>query len=377
MREWFKDKKGLLKKWQLWLGLGLLLLVLVSSTQDFQAISNNLQGYSSKARFGELHHTYGPHAAKVHAPDDVSYFDERYEAVMYLYTSGVVTGYPDGTFRPFNDVTRAEFVKMLIQSNPRPAWAKPVLGGYQGCFSDVRDQWFAPFVCQAVENGWVKGYRDGTFRPEQKVNRAEATKMILEARGFIPVPTDGPFAFKDVKKINWFAPYAQAAYELDIQIGRNSYFQPERFLTRGDVAELLFDAIKVDPLQQIPAAGVPNPQPLDHNFGVRLETHPEGLRTNEGEYWVEVEVGEKIRFIPELIYSGRLLDLNWEWDLPNNDQLDCYTETPSDPQYFEEHLICEAKRRTKQDMKLIMYPVFPDQYQVEIESNVVQVTVIE
>lgn len=55
------------------------------------------------------------------------------------------------------------------------------MGKYEDCFNDVSDQWFAPHVCYAEKQGWVTGYEDGNFKPSQNVNRAEALKIILNA----------------------------------------------------------------------------------------------------------------------------------------------------------------------------------------------------
>ena len=51
----------------------------------------------------------------------------------------------------------------------------------QNCFSDIGAEWFAPFVCAGMANGIVGGYPDGTFRPEQNINVAEALKITLKA----------------------------------------------------------------------------------------------------------------------------------------------------------------------------------------------------
>lgn len=57
---------------------------------------------------------------------------------------------------------------------------------YNGCFPDVDDEWFASYICYAKEQGWIDGYPDGKFKPGNYVNRAEAIKIILNAM----VPAD-------------------------------------------------------------------------------------------------------------------------------------------------------------------------------------------
>ena len=101
-------------------------------------------------------------------------------AIQYLSDKGVIGGYPDGTFRPRNTVNRAELAKFLVGGTG----ATPSVSQYNNCFPDVTTEWFAPFVCYAKAQGWVAGYSDGTFRPSNTVNTAEAIKMIVNAQGY-------------------------------------------------------------------------------------------------------------------------------------------------------------------------------------------------
>ncbi len=67
------------------------------------------------------------------------------------------------------------------------------LTSYQNCFSDVGTEWFASYVCFAKEKGWVDGYPDGTFQPAKNVNRVEAMKIVLNAmieETLWPTPTE-------------------------------------------------------------------------------------------------------------------------------------------------------------------------------------------
>ncbi len=67
------------------------------------------------------------------------------------------------------------------------------LSSYKNCFPDVSTEWYAPYVCYAKEKGWVSGYPDGTFRPAGQVNRVEAIKIVLNAMmpdDYWPTPTE-------------------------------------------------------------------------------------------------------------------------------------------------------------------------------------------
>ena len=97
-------------------------------------------------------------------------------AVKTLASIGGINGYTDGTFRPNRNVTRAEFVTMLVN-----------LTGATGSdisFSDVSEtHWARNAIAAAAENGWVTGYTDGTFRPGNNITRAEAVVIMNRVLG--------------------------------------------------------------------------------------------------------------------------------------------------------------------------------------------------
>ncbi|MBP9718658.1 beta-propeller domain-containing protein [Candidatus Gracilibacteria bacterium] len=87
---------------------------------------------------------------------------------------GFMRGYADGSFSPEQSINRAEFLKTLVSAittTPKGS----------NCFSDVKDEWFAPYVCEAKARGIVKGYSDNTFRPSNNVSFVEAAQMMTHA----------------------------------------------------------------------------------------------------------------------------------------------------------------------------------------------------
>ncbi len=149
------------------------------------------------------------------------------DAVYYLKINKIVEGYPDGTFKPDNEINRAEFVKIVLES----ADIKP---GGSNCFPDVTDQWFAPYVCKAKEESLIKGYPDGTFKPDQNINFVEASKIVSKA-----------FNLEINSELNstWYEKYVVAL--------ENKYFIPptvttfDYAITRADMAcitgNIMFD----------------------------------------------------------------------------------------------------------------------------------------
>ena len=105
-------------------------------------------------------------------------------ALKELSDMGVINGYPDGTFRPAANVTRAEFAKMLCVyagQNELKAAIAP--------FSDVVPlDWFFGWVSRSAEKGWINGYPGGTFRPQNSVTQQEIATVLVRLSG---VNTEG------------------------------------------------------------------------------------------------------------------------------------------------------------------------------------------
>lgn len=107
---------------------------------------------------------------------DVEYDHPNIEAIYYLQAGEVVDGYDDGTYKPEISINRAEFLKIVMGASDYEASG-------ENCFSDVTDEWFAPYVCAASELELVEGYPDGTFKPSKEINFAEASKIVVNILG--------------------------------------------------------------------------------------------------------------------------------------------------------------------------------------------------
>ena len=103
-------------------------------------------------------------------------------AVSYLAFRNVVTGYEDGTFRPNAPITRAELVAMMSRFFDMDE------NGVNN-FSDVSDvHWALAYIMNASAKGWVEGFPDGTFRPSNATSRAEAVAVINRVLERVPNP---------------------------------------------------------------------------------------------------------------------------------------------------------------------------------------------
>lgn len=166
---------------------------------------------------------------------DVKVGTPNYEAIKYLKDNGISSGYKDGTFKPSQTVNRAEALKMLMLAfNEGPSNSNS-----NTTFKDVdRSAWYAKTIAEAVSKGIVAGYKDGTFKPEQTVNRAEYLKILLKSTNVEPSSTITK-PYDDVALSDWFAPYAFLANKMNL-LQSSKTFRPADGMTRAGVAETIY-----------------------------------------------------------------------------------------------------------------------------------------
>ncbi len=176
---------------------------------------------------------YAPQAL---AFTDVGLQDDE-DAIDYLFDEDIVDGYSDGSYRPRNPINRAELLKILVESRVSH------ISSDEDCFSDVKDEWFAPYVCYAKEEGWVQGYSDGTFKPGNNINRAEAIAMTFKVYAdeldFLDIEDGEDAVYLDVSNEAWYADYLYTGKKTGV-LAKNTYFYPGNEITRGDTASLLY-----------------------------------------------------------------------------------------------------------------------------------------
>lgn len=124
-------------------------------------------------------------------------------AISYMSNLKLVKGYPDGTFRPTANITRAEFAAMVVRfENISTAGSKT--------FTDLqKDHWAYEVIQKAAQAGWISGYPDGSFKPDQPITRAEVvtiTNRMLNRfadEDFVDHNLDKIINFTDIDKSHW------------------------------------------------------------------------------------------------------------------------------------------------------------------------------
>ncbi|WP_297393696.1 S-layer homology domain-containing protein [uncultured Peptoniphilus sp.] len=144
-----------------------------------------------------------------------------------------IAGFPDGTFKPGKEVTRAEAVRMFVKlvNNGAELPKNPTTS-----FKDANNAWYSDEINYAVAKGFIKGYSDGTFKPNQAITRAEFAQMISV---FVKNGYPGTGSFKDVKG-HWASDAISALYgNKNIKGYSDGTFKPNQKLTRAEAVTIL------------------------------------------------------------------------------------------------------------------------------------------
>ncbi|MGC8690322.1 MAG: ABC transporter substrate-binding protein [Caldisericum sp.] len=170
------------------------------------------------------------------------------DQIDYLVSKGVIAGFPDGTFKPEDPVTREQFAKMICIAKKLSEY-KPTTP----TFKDVpQDRWSYGFIEAAVKAGYIKGYADGTFKPANSITRQELAVLGVrvlgkgaEAEAFKGEPIVWA---NDWKKIaSWAAGAVTLAYRPDIQIltyhMKEGTVDPTMAATRAECAYAIYKIV--------------------------------------------------------------------------------------------------------------------------------------
>lgn len=166
---------------------------------------------------------------------DVSSNHPNADAIGYVQSQGIVSGYPDGTFKPDQPINRAEFTKILISSHYTMEEV------YEGLkkenrphMSDVEHaSWYENYVHFARFQGIIEGYPDGTFRPAANINFVEAAKIIsVVSLGFSPVPLE------PLEGQPWYRTFVEGLEQYNAI--PTSIHALDQAITRGEMAEIIY-----------------------------------------------------------------------------------------------------------------------------------------
>ncbi|HID92069.1 TPA: S-layer homology domain-containing protein [Candidatus Gracilibacteria bacterium] len=159
---------------------------------------------------------------------DVASADLNFAGIKYVKKNGLVDGYDDGSYKPEKKITRAEFTKIILLAKYSTA---EISRTRHFNISDVHaDDWHYDYVNFAKQQGVVNGYDDGSFRPNDQISFAEASKILVNTL----------IGYREIGYgEKWWLPFTQALIDRNVKQFDLSYV-----LTRGDMATLIYQILR-------------------------------------------------------------------------------------------------------------------------------------
>jgi len=188
---------------------------------------------------------------------DVVLTDYFYTGVRWLYCRGAISGYSDGTFRPYNNTTRSQMVKIIVLAYGIAIYTPPT-----PTFNDVpTTDTFYTFIETAAHANIVSGYNCGApgepcpglyYRPYNMITRSQLTKIVVTAAGW-PLINPVTAHFNDVPPGSTFYEVIETAFCHQVLSGYScggpgepcpgGYFRQGNNATRGQIAKMVYNAV--------------------------------------------------------------------------------------------------------------------------------------
>lgn len=170
-------------------------------------------------------------------PDIVGHWAEA--NIEALVNAGVITGYPDGTFKPNKTITRAEFATAVVKAfNLAPKSGK--------VFNDTANHWAKDYIATAAAYGYVSGYNDTTFGPNDLITREQMALLIVNATGL--TEANNAKTFVDEANISdWAKDGVAIASGNNLITGYpDNTFKPKGNATRAEAVTILLNALTLE-----------------------------------------------------------------------------------------------------------------------------------
>jgi len=214
----------------------------VEKTYTFKIYAENTLGSTVRygAQTGDVTVDYAADEVNCAGFPDISYSDPLCPAIQYVKDEGIFSGYPDGTFRPNDVINRAETTKVILLGFNIPLL--PDDGTNLGFTDVILNAWYMIYLRTGQEAGIVQGYPDGTFKPSQQVNKVEMLKIFLETSDVNLNSVVSPSnPYPDTPNNVWYSKYVQFSKDNSlVDAASNGNFYPAEGMQRGDVAQLFY-----------------------------------------------------------------------------------------------------------------------------------------
>jgi len=165
-----------------------------------------------------------------------------FEAINFLYDSGIVKGRERGFFYPDANISRVEALKISYDLKDVILQKSLPLNK---TFPDIEnDKWYAPYVFMANLRKTMQGVENGNFEPDRNITRAESCKIVLSTYGVRLNQIHDSFSslheFQDIDEEDWYSPCAGYAYHYGLFSFDQENFEPDKFITRGEFSYFIY-----------------------------------------------------------------------------------------------------------------------------------------
>jgi len=161
--------------------------------------------------------------------------------ILALSQRGIISGFNDGTFRPNQPVTRAEFATFIQKAfgqSPRQAAVQ---------YNDIpTDFWATQSIQEATQTDFLTGYPGNIFRPTQQIPKVQAVVALASGLGLSTQPAAKPLPYQDASQIpNWATDAVRAATQAGIVVNHPSpqFLNPNKNTTRAEATALIYQAL--------------------------------------------------------------------------------------------------------------------------------------
>ncbi len=215
---------------------------LEEGTYEYKIIARNNLGQDTEKGYISLEESSAlSRGEKCANFSDISQYSQYCDAIEWSKGQGIFEGYPDGSFKPNQQINRVEALKVVFV-----ALDINTLDGYGqnlGFYDVEAFAWYVDYIKTALSLGVVNGYSDGSYKPYQTVTVAEALKILLETAKVkhglvIPFTVDNT-NYRDVPQNAWYNKYAAIAQSYDLT-NNEEYLYPNSGITRAQMADLLY-----------------------------------------------------------------------------------------------------------------------------------------
>jgi S-layer family protein len=156
--------------------------------------------------------------------------------IKKIIASGSINGYPDGTFKPDNNITRAEFITVLVKAFNMKSTS-------EGKFEDARNHWAKDFINSALDNKIIQGYSDSLFGPNELITREQMAVMVVNALKLEVKEYEISFDDKD-QISDWAIKYVATSVNEKLLVGYpDNTFRPKSSATRAEAVTVILNAL--------------------------------------------------------------------------------------------------------------------------------------